>query len=134
MTPTQQSYYVAALMYVVARSFTRVSIVLFYLRVFPVQEARRKIIYTLILQVVVSVTFTLVMMFQCTPVSFTWTQWDLQHSGRCIDLYHFMITGWSILIAIDLWVLWLPLRMVANLQLSLRKKLLVSVMFATGIV
>ncbi|KAJ0109478.1 uncharacterized protein J7T55_000404 [Diaporthe amygdali] len=128
-----KSYYVATAMYVGARCFTRVSIILFYLRIFTVTETRRKIIWTLVGEIIISLAFVLTIMFQCTPISYYWTKWDLQHTGHCIDTYRFMLIGWSILIATDFWVMWLPLPMVARLQLSLRKKLLISVMFATGL-
>lgn len=120
-------------MYMGARVCTRVSILSFYLRIFTVTEGRQKIIYTLIFEAAISITFILAIMFQCTPISFYWTKWDLQHSGQCINTYLFMVISWSILIATDIWVIWLPLPMVARLQLPMRKKLLISVMFATGI-
>lgn len=133
MASMHQMYYIATGMYVGARSCTRVSILSFYLRIFTVKEARRKIIYTLIAEVALSVAYILTIMFQCTPVSYYWTKWDMEHHGQCINTYLFMVIGWSILIAADLWVMWLPLPMIARLQLSMRKKLLASVMFATGI-
>lgn len=133
MAPTHQMYYIGTCMYMGARCCTRVSILSFYIRIFAVKEARRKIIYTLIAEVVISVATILTVIFQCTPISFYWTMWDLQHSGYCINLNIFMVLGWSLLLAVDLWVMWLPLPMVTRLQLSLRKKLLISVMFATGI-
>jgi hypothetical protein len=120
-------------MYVGARCFNRASIILFYLRIFTIKEARWKIAWTLVAEVTVSVTFVITLLFQCTPVNYYWTKWDMQHSGHCIDTYHFMLIGWSLLIATDIWVMWLPLPMVAKLQLSLKKKLLISIMFATGI-
>lgn len=133
MATTNQNYYISANLYMGARTFCRLSIILFYLRIFTVNGARRKIIYTLIGEAAISLAFVLSITFQCTPVSYYWTKWDLQHSGFCIDSYHVMTIGWSILFAYDLWVMWLPLPMVARLQLSFRQKLLISVMFATGI-
>lgn len=120
-------------MYVGARSFTRASIIVFYLRIFTIKESRRIIIYTLTAEVVLSSTFVLTMLFQCTPVSYYWTKWDLLHDGHCIDSYKYMIIGWSTLIALDFWVMWVPLPMIAKLQLSMRKKLLIGIMFAMGI-
>ncbi|KAG8156839.1 hypothetical protein KVR01_013252 [Diaporthe batatas] len=136
ITEFLKSYYVACVMYLGARCLTRISLLLFYLRIFTVKECRRKIIYTLWAECIVSFAYFITTIFQCTPISFLWTKWDLEHStsGYCVDIYNFMISGWSILVAADFWVLWLPLSMVAGLQLSMRKKLLASVMFATGIV
>lgn len=133
MISTHQSYYVASCMYVGARSFTRASIIVFYLRIFTIKESRRIIIYTLTAEVVLSSTFVLIMLFQCTPVSYYWTKWDQLHPGHCIDSYRYMIAGWSTLIALDFWVMWVPLPMIAKLQLSTRKKLLIGIMFAMGI-
>lgn len=133
MASTHQIFYIGMGMYVGARSCNRVSILCFYLRIFTVREARRKIIYTLIAEVALSVSFILTFMLQCTPVSYNWTKWDMEHHGQCINTYFLFVIGGSILIAADLWVLWLPLPMIARLQLSMRKKLLASVMFATGI-
>lgn len=133
MASTHQIYYIATGMYVGARSCNRVSILCFYLRIFTVKETRRKIIYTLIAELALSVSFIFTIMLQCTPVSYNWTMWDMEHHGQCINTYLLFVIGGSLLIAADFWVLWLPLPMIARLQLSTRKKLLASVMFVTGI-
>jgi len=61
---------------------TKMSIVLFYLRIFPstVSTTFRKICWILVgLFIAMPTAFALATAFQCNPVSFSWTGWDGQH-------------------------------------------------------
>lgn len=69
------------------------------------------------------------MVFQCVPVSYAWTT---NHSERCLDLERtvFYLTLYSIFLSTATLVL--PLPLIWKLQLSLRRKLALGVLFALG--
>ncbi len=121
-------------MYALARALTRACIILFYMRIFTTPEARPRIIATLVISIAISITFTIGVAFQCTPVSYFWTRWDGEHLGGCINSFDFTWAGWMIGIAYDFWIIYVPMPLVARLNLSIKKKILVLIMFATGLV
>jgi hypothetical protein len=70
--------------------------------------------------------------FQCSPVSLIWNGWDGTHAGKCMS----SPIAWSnaaISIALDLWMLALPLSQIVGLQLHWKKKFGVAMMFAVGL-
>ncbi|KAI0023653.1 hypothetical protein F4780DRAFT_59838 [Xylariomycetidae sp. FL0641] len=128
-----KGFYVAMVLYVLARLLVRVSIILFYRRVFRASQAERLIWITLHSSVILSLPFNFVVMFQCRPISYFWLQWDGEHTGWCIDQRAFFWTGWVLLLLNDLWILGIPLVLIAKLQQTMRKKILVYIMFCTGV-
>lgn len=147
------------ILYVVARLLIRVSIILFYLRIFQVQSVRRKMKMTLILTVISSVPIIITAILACHPIPHTWQRWDGTSSGQCINDEAFLWAGWLIFLANDLckthhtlsavndrnmarcWnadlmapgIVGVPLPYIAKLQLSLSKRILVSAMFGSGL-
>ncbi|KAF3769443.1 hypothetical protein M406DRAFT_231986, partial [Cryphonectria parasitica EP155] len=125
-------YYADSLIYVVARLTTRVSIVLFYTRVFSTLEHRRKVIITQAVNITLSLTFLIALALQCTPPSYYWNRLFSTQHGHCRSEFDFVWVAFTILIAFDFWIMWIPVPIVAKLHLPLKDKLLISVMFATG--
>ncbi|KAI1165357.1 hypothetical protein F5B18DRAFT_669686 [Nemania serpens] len=115
-------------------SLIRVSILLFYLRIF--RTSRDKAIITWTLAVVVLFSFTLLfpIVFQCSPVDYLWLQWDGTRKGHCTNFRVFVWVATSIGIALDFWIVLIACSFVARLQLPLKKKIMVSSMFTVGIV
>ncbi|KAI1084989.1 hypothetical protein F5B20DRAFT_520502 [Whalleya microplaca] len=126
-------YWVLIVLYIAARVLIRISIVLFYMRIFRSSQATRLVRGTLISTLVISVPIIIAGIVQCNPVSYFWTRWDGEHTGRCINAKAFLWAAWIIHILNDFWLMTVPLPLIAKLQLSLRKKLLISVMFCMGI-
>ncbi|KAI1398395.1 hypothetical protein F4819DRAFT_36661 [Hypoxylon fuscum] len=127
-------YYATAIFYAAARFLIRISIILFYTRVFRTPWAKRLIWGSFIFSVLISIPPILVIAFECTPVSYYWSRWDGEHAGHCINTKAFIWAVFVLLLLNDLWLMGIPLYFVAKLQLSLKKKLLASAMFCVGIV
>ena|ERR1700761_6765901 len=122
------------LFYVLARCLVRVSISLFYLRIFRVPGARQLIILSLVLNGAITITYATALIFQCTPINFFWLQWDGLHEGHCIDQWAMLLSGGCVTIALDIFICLLPMPWVFQLQFSREKKLLTVAMFALGLV
>ncbi|CAI6098906.1 unnamed protein product [Clonostachys chloroleuca] len=127
-----RGYYIQVLIYVVSRLLIRISYILFYLRVFE-HMARRLILITLATTIIVSLPLTITAFFQCTPVDYYWRKIHPDAHGTCINGAVYIWVGWSILLVNDLWVLFLPIPLIYKLQLSLKKKIMASVMFMVGV-
>ncbi|KAB5522976.1 CFEM domain-containing protein [Coniochaeta sp. 2T2.1] len=125
-------YFWDEMVYVTALSLTKVSILFFYLKVFPGKRFRY-VVYTLIAaNICYAVVFDLLLAFQCHPIAGAWLSWDGTFHAKCISIN---ILGWTaaaINIVLDLAVIILPLPELFRLSMSLRKKVQIIMMFAVG--
>jgi hypothetical protein len=128
-----QYYYLGEIFYFASLTATKISILVFYLRVFP-ERSFRKIIHIVIgICLAYGLAFVLATTFQCNPVAYSWKQLEDNYQGSCNNI-HFQ--GWMSAIfniLIDLIILVLPLKNLYALQISLKKKLMVMLMFSLGI-
>ncbi|CAI6069148.1 unnamed protein product [Clonostachys chloroleuca] len=126
--------YVAMVMYGVGRVFVRLSIILFYFRILNIGNARPVMIFTLVLVNCLSaaLVLTTLMIFQCTPVSYHWLRWDSEHQGSCINLAMFIKSTAILSIIVDFWQPVVSIPFVIRLNLSWKKKLLISIIFLVG--
>jgi hypothetical protein len=137
LKPTQvtnfiRAFYVMEVLYFAIVSVLKLSLLFFYHRIFPGTNVRRIIWATIAFDVMFGATFVIVAIFQCQPVSHYWTYWDGEHSGKCININ---ALGWSnaaISIALDLWMLAIPLSQLVHLKLAWKKKIGVALMFCVG--
>ncbi|KAK3984420.1 hypothetical protein QBC44DRAFT_375184 [Cladorrhinum sp. PSN332] len=122
--------------YTLINMLTKLSILGFYLRFFPfiVFPGLRTAIYiTIAVTTASGISFTMSIVFQCTPINFFWSRFDdLPSIGSCININAY---AWTVAIfnfALDLWLLALPMPELFKLSLPLRKKIVVCLMFAVG--
>lgn len=110
----------------------KLALLLFYVRIFSVPTVRRLLWGTFIGTVLFGVAFVIASIFQCTPVDYFWHQWDGVHKGRCLDINSITWSNAAISIAIDIWVLAVPLWQLKSLKLDWRRKIGVGLMFCVG--
>ncbi|KAL6408605.1 integral membrane protein PTH11 [Ilyonectria robusta] len=103
----------------------------FYLRIFS-ERAGKVLWSTIIFNTLYGILFTFLAIFQCTPVSFFWNRWDGEHSGKCLNINAIAWANASVSIALDLWMLAIPLWYVRRLNMHWKKKLGVTIMFIVG--
>ncbi|KAK4168128.1 hypothetical protein QBC43DRAFT_284766 [Cladorrhinum sp. PSN259] len=122
--------------YTLINMLTKLSILGFYLRFFPftVFPRLRSAIYTTIAVTTASgISFTMSMVFQCTPISFVWSMFDdPPPAGSCMNINLYAWTVAIFNIALDLWLLVLPMPELFKLSVPLGKKIVVCLMFAVG--
>ncbi|KAH6959632.1 hypothetical protein BKA56DRAFT_501220 [Ilyonectria sp. MPI-CAGE-AT-0026] len=124
--------YAGGLAYLTVLTLLKLSLLCFYLRIFPTQSVRRILWGTIILNAVSGIVFCIVFTLQCLPISYFWNQWDGEHQGYCINGN---AMGWShaaVSIAIDIWMLIVPLLQLKSLNLNWKKKVGVGIMFSVG--
>ncbi|KAL7627957.1 hypothetical protein AAE478_002153 [Parahypoxylon ruwenzoriense] len=125
-------YYYDEIIYVTALALTKISILFFYLKVFP-KRSFRIITWVLIaVNLVYAIIYDFLLILQCDPVSGAWRSWDGEFASKCISIN---VLGWSaaaINIALDIAVIVLPLPELFRLSLSLRKRLQIIAMFTVG--
>jgi hypothetical protein len=137
LTPKQitdfiHNFYAIEILYFAEVSTLKLSLLFFYLRIFPGTVIRRLLWATVIFDICFGLVFVLLATFQCKPINFYWNNWDGEHQGTCLNVNGL---GWSnavISILLDVWMLGLPLSQLVNLQLHWKKKVGVALMFVVG--
>lgn len=126
-------YYLGEIFYVTGLGISKISILFFYLRVFPAKSFRILTYSVMGVCGLYTVAFFVATLIQCRPISMAWNQWDGLHEGTCNDIH---LQGWiaaAINIFLDAVVMGLPMKHLAGLNMSLKKKLMVMSMFGVGI-
>ncbi|KAK6842793.1 hypothetical protein PG990_005268 [Apiospora arundinis] len=125
-------YYWDEMIYITSLALTKVSILCFYLKVFPARSFRN-VAYVLIgLNLVYALTYDFLLAFQCQPIEGAWLFWDREYKAKCISIN---ILGWSaagVNIVLDLATIILPLPQLFQLSMSMKKKAQIVLMFAVG--
>ncbi|KAI0391592.1 hypothetical protein F5Y17DRAFT_401884 [Xylariaceae sp. FL0594] len=132
ITSILNKYWWAELFYQAALSLTRVSILLFYLKVFPQDDVRIPSLVLMGLNLGYLVAFEIATIFQCYPVYGAWTFWDGTFQGHCNNIH---VQSWlsaAFNILLDLLIIILPLPALAKLSVSRKKKIQIMVMFSVG--
>ena len=94
--------YAFELLYVFAMSSVKFSIILFQYRIFPIPRYRRVLKIWAVFTACLTVSSTLVCIFQCIPVSGFWTHFAGAIPGaRCVNVTRFIIIAGSINAATD---------------------------------
>ncbi|EEU45681.1 uncharacterized protein NECHADRAFT_18440, partial [Fusarium vanettenii 77-13-4] len=120
------------LLYLGVLPVTKISILLFYLKVFPGKNIRLGCWILIGLNVAYFIAFELVSIFQCTPIEGAWRAWDKEFPAKCNNIN---MQGWmaAILnIVLDVATLCLPLWELYKLSLSRKKKIQIMLMFSVG--
>ncbi|KLU92756.1 hypothetical protein MAPG_11658 [Magnaporthiopsis poae ATCC 64411] len=137
--PTEQIYIVLeyffgmTILYFLEVGMLKMSLLFFYLRIFPAKGVRRILWGTVFVNVVVTIVFILLDAIQCSPISLFWTKWDGEHTGTCImEINDIAVANAVISITLDVWMLAVPIWQLRHLQLNWKKKVGVAAMFAVG--
>ena len=125
-------YYVQIIFYFINVTLIKLCLVLFYLRIFPSQTVRQLLLGTLVFIVLYGIIFFFISIFQCSPISLFWNQWEGGHEGKCLTLN---AIGWAnaiIGVILDFWMLAIPMAELRKLRLSWKRKIGVAMMFCLG--
>ncbi|KAF5702622.1 integral membrane protein PTH11 [Fusarium globosum] len=115
-------FWLLEIFYFAQVSLLKTSLLFFYLRIFP-GNAQKLLWGTIIFNSVFGVLFI-----------YFWLNWDGEHKGTCISMNSTAI-GWanaSISVAVDVWMLAVPLWYLRKLKLHWKKKIGVAAMFIVG--
>ena len=118
---------------------TKTSILLFYLRLFGApgtHQSFKKVLHaTQVIVVMWFIASVILGIFRCHPIAVTWNPLvaggpNVRH--YCIDNNTYYVSSSAVNVAIDFWILVLPLSIVWTLQLSRRRKVGLTTIFLLG--
>jgi hypothetical protein len=124
--------YILEILYFLLIAIVKLTLLFFFLRIFPKPLVRKALWATIALTVLYGVAFAITGIFQCSPISYYWLQYATPGAGKCVNINALAWTNAIISIALDIWMLVLPLYEVFHLQLSWRNKISVAMMFFVG--
>ncbi|XWW98940.1 hypothetical protein V2A60_006944 [Cordyceps javanica] len=125
-------FYAQQLMYLFLVMTIKLSLLFFYLSIFPGRGVRTVLWLTMIVTAVFGLTFMLLSVFQCTPIDFYWLRYIQPINGHCQRIN---LLGWihgGVSVAIDVWMIGIPLHQIRKLELHWKKKVGAAIMFLTG--
>ncbi|KAF3007415.1 hypothetical protein E8E13_002762 [Curvularia kusanoi] len=125
-------FYVMAPLYFLQVTLLKLSLVFFYVRVFPAKEVQRLLWGTVIFVVLWGFAFIITAIFQCQPINYFWLKWDGLHHGKCLDTNAIASSNAGISVVLDFWILGIPLWQLSGLKLHWKKKVAVALMFCLG--
>ncbi|KAH7112486.1 hypothetical protein B0J11DRAFT_185921 [Dendryphion nanum] len=118
--------------YFMAVAFTKISFLFFCLRIFPRKELRTIIFALVGICFAYGIAFVVACLFNCSPVSYIWTNWDGEHSGTCFNFHVFAWAHAVINIVLDIVIIGIPIPELLKLSLSVKKKVYIIMMFSIG--
>ncbi|KAF2729106.1 putative integral membrane protein [Polyplosphaeria fusca] len=127
-------YFLGEFGYLEGMGFIKISILCFLLSIFPDKRFRMAVYVIMGLCAAYCITFFFTTLFQCTPITLAWTQWDRLHQGTCRNVH---LLGWIsavVNIVLDTAVMALPIKELLGLNMNWKKKLAVISMFLVGAV
>jgi hypothetical protein len=123
---------VEACLYFATLTLLKLSIIFFYIRIFPTPGAQRLLWGTAAFIIVWGSVYVIVAIFQCRPTSYFWNQWDGMHEGSCLNVNAITSSNAGFSIVLDFWSLGIPLWQLRKLKMHWKKKISVALMFGVG--
>ncbi|PYH91840.1 hypothetical protein BO71DRAFT_451858 [Aspergillus ellipticus CBS 707.79] len=121
---------VAAIIYCAGTGFTKVSVLIFYLRIFPSRGFRLAVWTIIFIAIGYNVASVLANVFACSPIAGSWdiTITDVTCMNR--PVFYFANAGLGIFT--DFATVLVPIPWLRRLQMPLRQKIAIGVMLAMG--
>lgn len=133
ITKFAKSFYIMSVLYFACVALIKLAFLFFYLRIFPYRTARILLWGTVVFTTIYGAVFVLIAAFQCRPVEHVWLKWDGTHPGKCISINNVSWVNAAIGIALDFWMLAIPLWHIKHIKLNVKRKIGVAMMFSVGI-
>jgi len=125
-----QPFWASILVYCLSLTFTKVSILLQYLRVFTTKQFRVFCWALLGFVAVYSTWSVFASIFECMPVAYFWDK--TIKGGHCMNQYAVYFTGAAVNIVTDFAIIILPMPVLRRLNLPLKQKRALMLVFALG--
>lgn len=129
-------FFVVQILYVLLITLIKLSLTLFYLSIFFGRTILILLWATVGFHIAGALAFCIGIVFQCNPIRYQWERYSYAYNmsveGHCFNIN---AAGWAhaaISVALDIWMLAIPLSQIRKLRLHWKKKLGAALMFFTG--
>ncbi|KAK2022088.1 CFEM domain-containing protein [Colletotrichum zoysiae] len=127
-------FFIDESLYLTCLGLTKISVLFFYLRIFP-NKSFRHATYATMCYIGLSTTILLFMqIFQCMPFSYNWEGWKGEFGPHyCLNINVLAFVAGGLSISHDIIILFLPIPLLWHLNMGLRSKIGIFIMFSLGI-
>lgn len=126
-------FYFIEIFYFLSLTFVKLSFLFFYQRIFLGRNVGIAIWATIAFNCLFGAGFCLAGVFACQPISYSWKHWDgPKPDGKCLNNNALVWANGGISVAVDFWMLAIPLSQVIYLQTNLKRKIALASMFMVG--
>ncbi|KAH6715560.1 hypothetical protein BKA61DRAFT_575001 [Leptodontidium sp. MPI-SDFR-AT-0119] len=126
-------FYISELLYLCAITFTKLSLLLFFRRIFPGTSFRIATVCVGVFIIASNISLFMALAFQCIPVHGVWTNWMYKVPPiKCINVFAAVYVAAGMSIMHDIMILSMPIPTLMGLNLGMRKKANLMVMFGVG--
>ncbi|KAF6802900.1 CFEM domain-containing protein [Colletotrichum sojae] len=130
----RQIFFIDESFYLVCLGLTKISVLFFYLRIFPNKTFRRATYWTMGYIILTTTVLLFMQIFQCIPFEFNWVGWKGDFGPhQCLNINTLAFVAGGLSISHDVIILILPLPLLIRLNMSWRKKSGIAFMFSLGI-
>ncbi len=134
ITQFSRFFFFAEISYFFELTMIKMSITIFYLRLFTAPIVRRLLWATLVFTGLVGAASIALGIVQCNPLASLDSKWNrTQHHESCIDNNTLAWANAGVTIGLDLWLIAVPLSQIRKLQLDWKRKVGAAMMFSVGI-
>ncbi|TVY83372.1 Satratoxin biosynthesis SC1 cluster protein [Lachnellula suecica] len=131
LTSFVKALYVGSILYPVCLTFSKLSLLALYWRIFRVSSGRIPVIVACAVNIAWMTAAVLVGIFMCVPVQ---GFWNPQIKARCVRYPVFFISNEAFTIALDIVVLVMPVYFISSIKRSLSQRISISSTFLLGLV
>jgi hypothetical protein len=124
--------FIANIFYACAITFTKLSIIVSYVRIFPYRKLRIAMYITAAVTIGLFIASVPATIFQCKPVSAAWDFTMDKNDFKCYTFVDFLYASTAINVTTDLVLCTAPLPYFWKLQLPKKQKIIVSSLFFIG--
>ncbi|KAI9835242.1 MAG: hypothetical protein M1838_005354 [Thelocarpon superellum] len=117
------------ILYTLASPTVKISIVLFFYRIFPTVRFRRTCLVVIGCYLAWFIAIIVLDIFQCKPIAY---QWDKSLHGECVSPRTFFVGNGVTNVVLDFMILLLPMPMIWKLHQSRANKVALTATFALG--
>ncbi|KAM5348910.1 hypothetical protein ACJ41O_008733 [Fusarium nematophilum] len=125
-------FYMSSLLYTAQVALLKFSLLFFYFRIFPSNHVRRLLLATAVFNGACGLLYLFLIAFQCKPVDLAWRRWYGEKTGSCLSRPALAWSQSGISIALDFWMLAIPLSQIRSLHLDWKKRVGAALMFVFG--
>ncbi|KAH7071774.1 hypothetical protein FB567DRAFT_538784 [Paraphoma chrysanthemicola] len=122
--------YVSIPMYNISLTLAKISVLFTYMRIFTTRSTRRICNVILVIVIIYGLWATLSAFFTCIPIN---AYWDLTIKGKCLPKGPVWFANAGINIATDFGIVLVPATLIRQLQLSMRQKIGLYMVFMVGL-
>ena len=132
ITAFVRSFFIMEILYFGQITLLKLSLLFFYLRIFPGTNVRRLLWGTVVFNCLFGAAFVVAAIVQCSPIPYYWLRWDGEHQGTCVDINALSWSNAGISIGLDVFMLVVPIWQLSGLKMHWKKKIGVGAMFLVG--